>query len=316
MSHTMPKIFILILNWNGKKDTCECLKSVRDIDYPNYEVAVMDNGSQDNSVEIFRENFPEVTVIENKANLGFAEGNNRGMAYALEKNADFILLLNNDAVVDPHILKSFVEASENNSHAGIFGAKIYYLNEPKKIWFAGGVWLPDIGQTDHEGMGQPDDGQTWEKVKKIDYACGCALFIKAEVIKKIGMLEQKFFLTWEETDFSYRARSAGFECLFIPTAIVWHKVSASFSGGVGGLLQQYFMSRNRLLWMERNLSIADRVRIYRKIIFPELKSYIRSYLSPKSDSNRRAQSKVNLIAYRDYFFRRFGDCPKWIRSAS
>jgi GT2 family glycosyltransferase len=310
----MPKIFILVLNWNGKKDTCECLKSIREIDYPNYEVVVMDNGSHDDSVKTFIENFPEVTVIENKANLGFAEGNNRGISYALAKNADFILLLNNDAIVDPHILKSFVEAIEKNSNAGVFGAKIYYLNEPRKIWFAGGVWLPNIGQTDHEGMGQTDDGQTWEKVKKIDYACGCALFIKAEVIKKIGMLEQKFFLTWEETDFSYRARRAGFDCLFVPTALVWHKVSASFNGGAGGLLQQYFMSRNRLLWMERNLKLADRLKIYRKIIFPEFKSYICSILSPKSDSKRRTESKVNLIAYRDYLFRSFGDCPDWIRT--
>jgi GT2 family glycosyltransferase len=314
MSDTMPKIFILILNWNGKKDTCECLKSVREIDYPNYEVVVMDNGSHDDSVKTFIEKFPEVTIIENRANLGFAEGNNRGISYALERNADFILLLNNDAIVDPYILKSFVEASEKNSSAGVFGAKIYYLNEPKKIWFAGGVWLSDTAQTGHEGYGQTDDGKTWEKIKKIDYACGCALFVKAEVIKTIGMLEHKYFLTWEETDFCYRAKSADFECLLVPAAHVWHKVSASFDGGAGGLLLQYFMWRNRLLWIERNLSLAERSRIYVKIIFPEISSYLRSALSPR-DTNHRARARINLVALRDYLLRRFGDCPDWIRSA-
>jgi GT2 family glycosyltransferase len=314
MSSTLPKIFILILNWNGKEDTCVCLDSVSKIDYPNYEVVVMDNGSQDNSVETFRERFPEATIIENNANLGFAEGNNRGISYALKKNADFILLLNNDAIADANILKMFIEASDNNPSAGIFGAKIYYLNEPRKIWFAGGTWLPDLGHTVHEGMNQMDDGKTWQDIKEIDYACGCALFVKTEVIKKIGMLEHKYFLTWEETDFSYRARRAGFLCLFVPTALVWHKVSASFNGGAGGLLQQYFMSRNRLLWMERNLSLVDRFKVYPKIIFPELKSYIRSYFSPKSDFTRRKRAKVISIAYKDYIFRRFGDCPDWIRS--
>jgi GT2 family glycosyltransferase len=315
MSYILPKIFILILNWNGREDTCACLESVRKIDYPNYEVVVMDNGSQDNSVEAFREKFPEFTVIENNANLGFAEGNNRGISYALKKNADFILLLNNDAIADANILKMFIEASENYPSAGIFGAKIYYLNEPKKIWFAGGVWLPDIGQTGHEGMDQIDDGKTWENVKEIDYACGCALFVKSEVIKKIGMLEQKYFLTWEETDFAYRARRAGFSCLFVPTALVWHKVSASFNGGAGGLLQQYFMTRNRFLWMERNLSLVDRFAVYPKVIYHDFKSYIRSCLSPKSGSTRRKRLKVILLAYRDYVFRRFGDCPDWVRSS-
>ena len=315
MSYTLPKVFILILNWNRKEDTCECLKSVRKIDYPNYEVVVMDNGSEDNSVKTFKERFPEVTIIENNANLGFAEGNNRGISHALRMNADFILILNNDAIADTHILKRFIEASDNYPSAGIFGAKIYYLNEPKKIWFAGGVWSPDIGQTSHEGMDQIDDGKTWEDVKEIDYACGCALFVKTEVIKKIGMLEQKYFLTWEETDFCYRARRAGFSCLFIPTALVWHKVSASFNGGVGGLLQQYFMSRNRFLWMERNLSLVDRFAVYPKIICRDFKSIICSCLSPKSDSIRGKRFKVILLAYRDYVFRRFGDCPDWIRSS-
>jgi hypothetical protein len=307
-----PKIFVIILNWNGKEDTCQCLNSVQAIEYSNYEVVVVDNGSQDDSVCTFKDKFPKVFVLETGQNLGYAGGNNQGITYALEHGADHIFILNNDAIVDPNILNSFVEAIEKYPDAGILGAKIYQANEPNKIWFAGGTWLPEKAEFTHIGWGH-DDGPSWSQVQETDYACGCALFVKAEVFRKIGLLETKFFLTWEESDFCYRARRCGYKCLLVPNAHVWHKVSASFKGGEAGLIHKYFMTRNQLLWIERNQSVSERIRIYQKIITPKVKRYIRILLSPKSDSKSKLYSRVHLTAIKDYFFRNFGDCPSWIR---
>lgn len=313
MVSTAPKVFIIILNWNGKDDTCLCVQAVKQIDYPNYEIVIVDNGSQDDSVKTFEDKFSEVPVIETGSNLGYAGGNNQGISYALANGADYVLILNNDAIVDRSILSSLVDAADQHPQAGILGPKIYYNSEPRKIWFAGGVWLSNSAQTAHEGSNQVDDGQAWENIREIDYACGCAFFVRAEVFRKIGLLEEKFFLTWEETDFCYRARKSGFQCLFVPAAHVWHKVSASFKGGAEGLLQQYFMTRNRLLWMERNLPLTERLKIYRIVFLPEFEYYIRSYFSSKSTPAVRKQSRVKLTAIKDYLFRRFGDCPDWIR---
>ena len=313
-SSIKPSVAIIILNWNGKDDTHECLKSVLKLDYSNYQPIIVDNGSEDDSVQFFKQSFPDLLIIENGANLGFAEGNNRAITKAIEKEFEYILLLNNDAIIDSQLLNSFIDVSKNNPHAGVFGAKIYYLSEPLKIWFAGGKILPDILRASHEYMGEIDNSGLLEEVRPIDYACGCALFIKSDVIRKVGTLESKFFLMWEETDFCYRARRAGFECLFVPKALVWHKISASFKGGDAGHLQNYFMIRNRLLWIERNVSIREKFRFLMKSLLPDIDRYLRGYLSPRADLNRRTISKVSLVAVMDYTFRRFGDCPKWIRS--
>ena len=308
-----PKIFVIVLNWNGAEDTCQCVLSVQQIDYSNYEIIIVDNGSKDDSVKVFKEKFPEISIIETGQNLGYAGGNNKGIDFALKNEADYILILNNDATVDSSLLNNFTEVAENHPNAGIFGAKIYFSSEPQKIWFAGGAWLPEIAKFTHIGYGEADS-LDHSLVQNIDYACGCALFVKAEVFRKIGLLETKFFLTWEETDFCYRARRAGFECLFAPSAHVWHKVSASFKGGEVGLMHEYFMTRNRLLWIERNQTNLEKVKIYRSIIIPELKRYLRTYFSPRSDQVSKFHSKVHLAAVRDYLIRKFGDCPNWIRT--
>jgi GT2 family glycosyltransferase len=308
-----PSVAIVVLNWNGKENTCECLESVEKLDYLNYQVIVADNGSEDDSVVAIEQKFPKTLIIKNGANLGYAEGNNRAITYAVERDFEYVLLLNNDAIVDPQLINSFISASNQNPGSGVFGAKIYYLSEPRKIWFAGGKILPEL-LTSHEGFGEMDDGLAWEEVRSIDYACGCALLVKSEVIEKIGALESKFFLMWEETDFCYRARAAGFDCLFVPKALVWHKISASFKGGDEGYLQNYFMVRNRLLWIERNISFDRRLAFYQRVLLPNLSQYVRGWISPNSDSKRRMRSQVSLVAVRDYFLRKFGDCPSWIRS--
>src|SRR5579872_3284426 len=178
MNKRDPLIFIILLNWNGKKDTLACLESLQKVRYSSFQTIVVDNGSTDDSVHAIRTRYPEISLIETGENLGFAGGNNCGIQYALEKGADFIFLLNNDTEVDPDILTSFVSACDNNPQIGILGAKLYLFDQRNQFDHFGGYWNRKKGHFDLLGNRVIDDGVSWEKMLPIDYACGCALFIK------------------------------------------------------------------------------------------------------------------------------------------
>ncbi|HIC91275.1 MAG TPA: glycosyltransferase family 2 protein [Syntrophaceae bacterium] len=313
-----PKVSIIILNWNGLEDTLECLESVFKLDYPNFEVIVVDNGSTDDSVRQIRQEFPDVVIIENGKNLGFAEGNNVGIRYAIKNGAEYVLLLNNDTVVDPQLLNAFVEASQLYPEAGIFGAKIYYYSEPNRIWDAGAKWNQNIGKFYIIGENQLDNENKFEQMIEVDYACGCSLFFRTALVSKIGLLDQRFFLTWEETDWCYSARRAGFKCLYVPKAKVWHKVSASFGGNHSPLFR-YFYIRNRLLWAQRNLPFSKRWDVYKHVVkelFPclKLKEYpvVKRIYWDIYRCVKKPQVKAQLLGLRDFVLRRFGDCPKGV----
>lgn len=320
------KITIIILNWNGKKDTLECLASVRNIHYPHFKTLVVDNGSTDNSVEAIKEQFPEVTVIATGENLGFAGGNNVGIRAALQDGADSILLLNNDTIVDPEILSAFSHSLQKHAHLGILGAKIYLYDERNKLDHLGGNWNSQKGCFDLIGNRAIDDGQSWEEMQEMDYACGCALFVKREVFEAIGLLEPKFFLIWEESDFCLRARRKGFLTMSCPSAKVWHKVSVSFVGGKPH--STYFWWRNRLLWMERNCSLSERISLYCRILIPDilhlwklrilksLQLQVLLLIRPHANHTMRREKirkyRAALHGVRDYLLRRFGGGPSWL----
>lgn len=308
-----PKVFIIILNWNGKDLTIECLNSLKGIEYDNYQVVVVDNGSTDDSTTVIKEKFPHLLLIENGANLGFSAGNNVGIEYAITQGADYIFLLNNDTIVDPQVISALIEASRKYPDAGIFGSKIYYYGSSEKIWYAGAQWLPDKLRFEHIGQGIIDNGKDWEDVRETDYICGCALLIKADVVKQIGILEPKYFLMWEEGDFCYRARRSGYKSIIVPSSKVWHKISASFSGGDKAPHYQYFWWRNRLLWIERNIPFSESFKLY-PLIARDIFRQVRNYLSPQTTSQDRLRNKAALQGVQDYFLRRFGDCPSWVRS--
>lgn len=247
-----PKFIIVVLNWNGKDDCLECLQSVERIEYPNFEIVVVDNGSTDDSVPAIRMRFPSVTLIETGENLGYAGGNNVGLREAVTAGADYVLLLNNDTVVDPHILRAFLSAAESFPKGGMFSGKVYFYSEPTKIWYAGAKWSAERSTFTHVGYQLLDNTNEFNRVEETDFAQGCALLVSVETINRIGFLEERFFVNYEEIDWSYRARAVGFKCVFVPQAKVWHKISASF-GGTESPVRRYFLLRNRLLWGSRHL---------------------------------------------------------------
>lgn len=228
-----PHVIIIILNWNGWSDTIECLESLSLIIYPNFKIIVLDNGSNDDSVNKIKEwiktkGTNNIRLIENKSNLGFAGGNNVAIKYAFEKfDPDYFLLLNNDTVVDKYFLKELIAVTENDSSIGIAGPKTFFYDDPQRFQL---VWI-DVnllrGQGKHIGARKIDHGQFNQINKDCDAVQGSCILIKKEVIKKIGMLDERYFCYWEETDFCFRAKSAGYKVAYVPEAKIWHKVSAS-----------------------------------------------------------------------------------------
>ncbi len=326
----MPRISIIVLNWNGKKDTLECLASLRHLDYSPFHILVVDNGSSDGSAAAIRQRFPDIEILETGQNFGFAEGNNIGIRHALKKalKPDYLLLLNNDTVVDPQLLNAFVSAM--HPPIGILGAKIYLYDQKNTFDHLGGVWNAKKAAFDLIGNREIDDGKSWEKTRSLDYACGCALFVKTAVFEQIGLLEPKFFLIWEESDFCFRARRAGYSTMMCPQAKLWHKVSASFVGGKPH--STYFWWRNRLLWIERNCSLREKIPLYLRILLPEILHIYKlrllktcqlallKLLKPQEDQRKRLHKLRNYRAasqgISDYFRRRFGNGPDWIYEKS
>ena len=249
MNSEEPEVAIVILNWNGLEDTVECLESLKRVNYPNYEVVLVDNGSEGNDAEVLRERFGDyIHLIENDRNYGFAEGNNIGMRYALQSsNPDYVLLLNNDTVVDPGFLSELVEVAESDRSIGIVGPKVYYYYEPNRISCAGANidwWNVGTWPTNEVDVGQ------FDSVEEVDWVSGCALLIKRITLDEIGLLYTGYFAYFEETEWCVKCRKAGYKVVYVPHARVWHKV-LSTAAKTGGLFL-YYMTRNRFLFMKRN----------------------------------------------------------------
>lgn len=281
----MKKIAVVILNWNGWEETKDCLRSITKVikDNFNLEVIVVDNASSDGSLpKISKEgnNFKSYRIgfslIENKENLGFAEGNNVGITKALDNRADYIVLLNNDTIVDANLFKNLLEGVESEG-AGIVGPKIYFAKGyefhkdrykkddlGKIIWFAGGKIDWNNVYSSHRGVDEVDAGQ-YDKKIETDFITGCCMFIKKEVFEKIGFFDEKYFLYLEDVDFCIRAKKAGYKLIYAPKAVLWHK-NAQSSGHPGSKLHKYYQTRNRLLFGFKYGSIRAKVALFKEAL--------------------------------------------------
>jgi GT2 family glycosyltransferase len=230
-----PKVAVIVLNWNGRDLTLDCLDSLLKSTYPNLEAWLVDNASSDGSAEVVEKKYGgRVKILVNDSNLGFAGGNNAGIDRVLAEGADYVLLLNNDTVVDPCMVGHLAGLLDNQPEAGIAGPKIYYYSPPDQIWFAGGKVFLARATARHIGIREKDSGR-YDTLKETDYITGCALMARREVFEKIGRLDPVYMAYFEDTDFCMRARLAGFKIYYVPTGKVWHKISASTGGQLGAL---------------------------------------------------------------------------------
>lgn len=269
------KIAIIVLNYSGLKNTLECLSSIKKLDKNRnlIEIIVVDNNSNDGSQETLKK-IPDIKLIQNKENLGYTGGNNVGIELALKGQAEYIVIINNDTILDPLFLKNILSATKNGD---IISPKIYFEKGyefhksryarsqlGKVIWYAGGQidWQNIIGI--HLGVDEVDSGQ-FSKSKEIDFATGACMLVKREVFEKIGFFDDKYFLYLEDMDFSVRAKRAGFRIRFQPKAVIWHK-NASSVGGSGSKLQDYYISRNRLLFAAKYAKLRTKIAVFKQVL--------------------------------------------------
>jgi len=235
-------ISIVILNWNGKKVTENCLNSLIPQLNSNFEVLVVDNDSKDESVNYLKKRFPKIKIIKNKKNLGYAGGNNRGVKKA---KGDYILILNNDVILDKEFLE---ELWKNKDKTDILGVKNYFYDKKNVLWAIGSKVNKFTMKASLIGNKEKDIGQ-YDK-KEINYTVGSAMLINKKVIDKIGFLDENYFMYFEETEWQTRAKNAGFKISWIPSAKLWHKVGFSTGGGRTPL-SAYYLVRNRAYYIKK-----------------------------------------------------------------
>lgn len=325
----MKSVAIIIVNYNGWRDTIECLESLRECSYPTYSVYVVDNGSKDESVEQIRNieyRISNIKLLITESNLGFSGGNNVGIKKALEDGAEYVLLLNNDTVVSKDFLTKLVGAAEGDLKIGIVGPKIYFADESgsladardklapifksRRIWFGGGKlnWLRTRGY--HLDYGTQDDlcerSPTSYKLADIDYITGCCLLIKREVIDKIGLMPEDYFLYYEDVDWCLRAKQAGYRVMYTAEAYIWHKVSRSTAAG--SISYVYYHVRNGLMLAWRFGGIPQRMALVGFVVWTLAKQVMKLLITSKSTWARAALGGV-----KDFLSGKAGKAPDAVK---
>jgi len=247
-----PKVSIIILNWNQKDITLKCLRSLTKVTYPNYEVILVDNGSKDGSLAAIKKEFPEIKVIKNKRNLGVAGGRNVGIRYAQKKKIDYILLLDNDIIVNKDFITEMVKVAEKDKNIGILTGKILFDSQPNRIWCAGGSLNLYRCQFKLIGYDEIDKGQ-YDRIKEVDHITGCCFMIKKRVVDDIGLLDQSFIQYFgEDTDWCLRAKKKGYKIVYVPNSKIWHHIikKTSISDRYW-----YLKGRNLMLFMRKHAQL-------------------------------------------------------------
>jgi len=226
-----PLVWAVVVNWNGREVLEPCLRTLLASSYQNLSVLVVDNASDDGSAQFVRDEFPSVRLAEQSENLGFAAGVNAGLELALTEGADYVLILNNDIELDVNAVSALVDAALAHPKNALTGPMIYYADRPSVIWSAGGAVSFWTGGIRHLGLREEDIGQ-YTDVQQVDYVTACAVLASAEAVRVVGVMDEGYYMYNEDTDWCVRARDAGYDVLFAPSARIWHKVSMSSGGGL------------------------------------------------------------------------------------
>jgi len=242
-----PRVLVIVLCYNGIDLTRACMRSLRDAGYPSMDVLVVDNQSQDGTPAVVRNEFPEVIVLEMSANLGYAEGNNAGLRYALDHNYDYALLLNNDTEVAPDFISKMVEPCQADPKIGVAGPKVYYFEPKDVIYSAGGRIDLTRGNSEMIGLNAHDSGQ-FDAQFEVDFVSGCALLARCNAIRDAGLLDGRFGMYYEETEWCVRIHRHGWKVMYVPSSVIWHKIEPARQFESPRIA--YYMTRNRLLFLK------------------------------------------------------------------
>lgn len=243
MSH--PKVFVLILSYNGKYLLEDSLSSYLENDYVNFKIVVVDNGSVDRTLEYVEKNFPNVEVLRTEKNLGYSEGFNLGLDYAFnQNNANYALITNNDVTVDNRVISELVKVAEKDEKIGFVTGKVYYFDKPNIFQTVGKKEDPMMWNGEHIGINEEDKGQ-YDEIFERSFIDDVFTLVSKKLYKDTGGYNPLFFLQHEEYDWQARAKELGYKIMYTPYARLWHKVSMTI--GKKSPLQAYYYARNQIL---------------------------------------------------------------------
>ena len=220
----VPRVAAIVLNYDGKGLTLQALESLRRMSYPSYDLVVVDNGSTDGSPEAISRMHPDLELVRTETNLGPAGGYNLGMAWALARGYDYLLILNNDVEATPELLTELVRVAESDSSIGCVGPKTYFFSDRERLASAGGILRFKHSVTRERGQGALDRGQ-YDRTEEVAYVNGCGMLIRCRAIEAAGLWDPIYFLSVEDADWCVRAKRQGFKCYFAHRAILYHMVS-------------------------------------------------------------------------------------------
>lgn len=256
-------VAIILVNFNGAKDTIDCIESLKELTFKDYIIIVVDNKSTDNSARILRMYTQKNSIVflEADENKGFAAGNNIGIAFALKKNdVDYIWLLNNDTIAKKNSLGELIKGFEENKNVGVTTSKIYYEKNHSMIWYAGGSINRHTARSEHWQYGKiesADEALADRSYQAVSFVSGCSMLIKREVIERVGKMDEEFFLYEEDADYCLRIADAGYTLIYCPKAVIFHKVNAS-TGKVSGTVQ-YYSVRNKYILIKKNYKGLNKI---------------------------------------------------------
>ena len=254
-----PLAVAVVLNWNNPEDTVDCVASLKASTYANLNILLVDNGSTDNSVSLFREKFPELELIETGENLGYAGGNNVGMKRALSKGAEYVFLVNNDVTVAPETVSQLVSAAGCHESTGAAGALVFWRGDPERLYAAYGVvdFSEAIVKLKGRNSRVPDQ---FSETMEVDWVLGCAILLERKAIEDVGELDERFFAYHDEVDWCTRARKKGYKIVLVPGARVWHAGQSSTGGEKYASAKRYFVGRNRVLFAQKHATVRQWVK--------------------------------------------------------
>ena len=294
-------VCIVILSWNGREHTLECLRSLEPVWNETTRGVLVDNGSTDDTAEAVRAQHPHMEIVQTGENLGFTGGNNAGMRHALEMGADYILLLNNDTVVDPGFVREMLAVARSSDSIGFVSPKIYFFDPPDLLWFAGAVFSTRTGYGRMIGYREKDRGQ-YDDVREIDRPCGCAVLVSRRLCEEAGLMDSSLFMHADEIEWKLRAGKKGFKAFYAPKAVVWHKVSVSV-GQEGHPDTMYYGVRNTLHALNRHEPLASSLLRELRNLMVETVFLVSAF---RSRSAARACVRAVLDGVKDYKVSRMG----------
>src|SRR5258708_1747803 len=298
----MKKVTVVAINFNREDVTFAWLDSMQKIKTSGFtfDIVIVDNASKKPFQLSKNQQKENIHVLRSEENTGFNGGNNIGLTFALEHGADYIMIINNDTIVDPDMIKNLFEVLESDPKIGVSTPKIYfakghefhkvrYKKEDlgKVFWYAGGHTDWANVKSVHRGVDEVDRGQ-YNKNEQVSFASGCCMLFKREVLEKVGLLDEKYFLYFEDADINERIQRAGYTISYVPKAVLWH-INAASSGGSGNQLQDYFLTRNQMLFGMKYAPLRTKFALLRQSF---------RYLL-----NGRPKQKQGI---RDYYFGRLG----------